>query len=298
MKIVNLFITLFLISGNSVSTEYLFSNHAPVHASIQDSVIASPDVISSELEAKYPGFVHKDRVALFTNTYEVYYWNTGEFYYTQFVITKNQRVVFDSKKAGLRIQGGFNSTKEKGLWVQALVQNSKPTFKFELADNRPELATLVIEEIDNILRVTVNDNVAVEFEDIDHDGSLELISYPFLGEMPLGPAEVSVYEWKKEQYVPNLLQTQQYWENELSLREQRFKDTPNENSLDSLLSAYLLLDRMTECINRFPIYYEWANQTVDQEGYVSVYKQLINDKAYAHTEGWMKKAQPLRKQKT
>lgn len=181
--------------------------------------------------------------------------------------------------------------------MQALVQNSKPTFTFELADNRPELATLVLEEIDNKMQVTVNDNVAVEFEDIDRDGSLELISYPYLGQMPLGPAEGSVYEWKKEQYVPNILQTQQYWENELILREQHFKDTPSEHSLDSLISAYLLLDRMTECINRFPIYYEWANQTVDQEGYVSEYKQLINDKDYDHTEGWMKKAQPLRKQK-
>lgn len=297
MKIVNLFLTLFLISGCSFSTDYLFSNHAPVHASIQDSIVASPDVIASEVEAEYPGFVHVEKVTMFTNDYEVYYWNNGEFYYTQFVITKNQHVVFDSKKAGLKIQGGFNSTKDKEQWVQALVQNSKPTFKFELADNRPELATLVLEEIDNKMQVTVNDNVAVEFEDIDHDGSLELISYPYSGQMPLGPAEVSVYEWKKEQYVPNILQTQQYWENELILREQRFKDTPSEYSLDSLISAYLLLDRMTECINRFPIYYEWANQTVDQEGYVSEYKQLINDKDYDHTEGWMKKAQSLRKQK-
>jgi hypothetical protein len=271
MKIVNLFITLFMISGYSFSTDNVFTSHTPVHASIQDSVVATPDEITSQVEGKYPGFVHKDRITLLMNDYEVYYW--------------------------MKLQGDFNSTKEKELWVQAIEQNSKPTFKFELADNRPELATLVLEEMNNNMLVTVNDNVAVEFEDIDHDGRLELLSYPYLGQMPLGPAEISVYEWKNEQYVPNIMLTQQYWENELQQREQHFKDTPSEYSLDSLISAYLLLDRMAACIDRFPIYYEWANQTVDQEGYVSEYKQLINNKAYDYTEGWMKKAQPLRKQK-
>lgn len=255
------------------------------------------NLLNNKIEGLYPGFVHKEVVPLSKGNYEVYYWNSGIFDYTQFAIIKNQQIVFDSAQAGIVLEGGYKFNKEKDQWVEGIEQNNRPTFRFELADNRPESASIVVEEIDNIMQVTVYDNVFVEFIDVDHDGNLELLSAPYSGQMPLGPAIISVYKWDNDQYVSNPAMTRQYWEDNLQQSEETFEAAPTEQSFDSLLSAYLLLDRIDECVKRFPTYYKWAGQTVSDNGYVSMYFNRIQKQSFDQIEGWIDKAKPLLKQK-
>lgn len=299
MEFITKLIILILVSGYSLSVA-----NPPIQlhskSTITDKTVKSnvTDVeVYNNIEDRYPGFVHKDIVSLSKGNYEVYYWNSGIFDYSQFVIIKNQKIVFDSAQAGIEIEGGYKINKEKDQWVEGIEQNNRPTFRFDLADNRPEFATIVVEEIDNNMAVTVNDNVFVEFIDVDHDGNLELLSAPYSGQMPLGPAIESVYKWENDQYVSNVAMTRQYWEDNLQQREKIFQATPTESSFDSLLSAYLLLERMDECLKRFPTYYKWAGQTVSDKGYVSMYFNRIHNNSFDQIEGWIEKANPLLKQK-
>lgn len=254
--------------------------------------------VSSEISGEYSGFVHMDAVQLNGQIYEVYYWNTGEFTYTQFAIVKDAEVVFDSKKAGITIEGGVIWSEEDDLWADAVVQNNRVSFLFGLMDNRPESAFIVVEEIDGVMQVTVNDNVFVWFEDTDQDGAEDLLAYPSSGQLPLSPALVAVYELQGTQYVPDITRTRQYSEDQLLLNEQEYKNNPTEITFDSLLSSYLILERRHEALTRFEEFYEWADQRAGDGGYVDQYDDLLKkNKTPEYFSGWMNKLEPLRKAK-
>ncbi|WP_156830124.1 hypothetical protein [Paenibacillus sp. HW567] len=264
--------------------------------SAQPSLAASPspDLSIDSIEKKYSGFVHKEAVPLDGQTYEVYYWNNGDFDYTQFLIANQQEVLFDSQQAGLKIEGGYISDKAKNIWTHSLLQNNRPTFLFSLADNRPESAYIILENIDGAIKVTVQDNVQVNYEDVDQDGSPELLASPYSGQVPLGPALYAVYELKGNQYVPNTAKTNQYWEKQLLEGEKNYKADPTEGTLEVLLDAYLVLDRLDEAKARFPEFYKLAGQTSGDGGFVDTYLQTIKAGSYDHISGWMNKLKPLR----
>ncbi|MFC6651298.1 hypothetical protein [Paenibacillus rhizoplanae] len=93
-------------------------------------------------------------------------------------------MVFDSKKAGLTLEGGDIWNEEEQLWAEAIVQNNRNTFLFSLMDNRPAYASIVVEEIDGTMQVTVNDLFSVNYEDVDQDGSEDLLASPYPGQSP------------------------------------------------------------------------------------------------------------------
>jgi hypothetical protein len=254
--------------------------------------------VSSEIADEYSGFVHMDAIQLNGQIFEVYYWNKGEFTYTQFAIVKDGDIVFDSKQAGITIEGGYIWSGEDELWAEALVQNNRASFLFGLMDNRPESASIVVEEIDGVMQMTVNDNVAVNFEDTDQDGDMDLLASPFSGQLPLGPALVAVYELQGTQYVPDIPRTKQYAEEQLLLHEQEYKNNPAELTFDSLLSAYLILEHRHEALTRFEEFYEWAGQYAGDGGYVDEYYELLKKKdTPEYISGWMNKLEPLRTQR-
>lgn len=264
-------------------------------ASAQPALAASPspDFSIDSIEKKYSGFVHKESVQLDGQTYEVYYWNSGEFDYTQFLIANNQEILFDSQQAGVKIEGGYISDKAKNIWTESLLQNNRPTFLFSLADNRPESAHIVLEKIDGTMQITAHDNVLLYYEDVDQDGSPELLASPYSGQLPLGPALFAVYELQGSQYVPNTAKTNQYWEDQLLQGEQNYKADPTEGTLEELLDAYLVLDRLDEAETRFPEFYKWAGQTLGDGGFVDTYKKHLTTGSYDHISGWMNKLKPL-----
>lgn len=236
-----------------------------------------------------------DAVQLNGQIYEVYYWNKGEFTYTQFAIVKDGKVVFDSKEAGIAIEGGYPWSEEDELWAEAVVQNNRATFLFDLMDNRPEPAYIVVEEMDGAMQVTVNDNYKVWFEDTNQDGNEDLLAYPYSGQMPLGPALIGVYELQGTQYVPDITRTKQYTEDQLLLNEQEYKNNPTDMTLDSLLSSYLILGQRSYALTRFEEFYEWAGQRAGEGGYVDEYQELLRNSATAEQiKGWMDRLEPLR----
>ncbi|MHA6532407.1 hypothetical protein [Paenibacillus sp. BAC0078] len=307
-KYVSFFITLLIVTGCSSSgakqaadpTETpaatataTASPTISAAASAQPSLTASPSPAVS-IEKKYSGFVHKESASLDGQTYEVYYWNSGDFDYTQFLITNKQEVLFDSQQAGLTIEGGYISNKAKNIWTESLMQNNRPTFMFSLADNRPESAYIVLEKVDGAMKVTVHDNVLLKYEDVDQDGSPELLASPYSGQMPLGPTLFAAYELKGNQYVPNAAKTRQYWEKQLLQGDKNYKADPTEGTLEVLLDAYLVLDRLDEAKALFPEFYKLAGQTSGDGGFVDTYLNTIKTGSYDHINGWMKKLKPLR----
>ncbi|MGN7763727.1 hypothetical protein [Paenibacillus sp. 22594] len=308
MRFVSFFIMLMFLAGCSSSGDNGNAGHTsptenPVSATqASPSPLASPAVSASpaveatgtaSIEDQYPGFVHKESFDLNGQTYEVYYWNSGDFDYTQFEVAKNREIVFDSKQKGLSFEGGNKFDQAKSIWAKALIQNGRPTLLFSLADNRPESATIVLEEIEGELQVTVNDDVLLTFEDVDQDGKLELLASPYSGQVPLGPALFAVYEFKNNQYIPNRARTQQYYEDQLVIEEQHYKTEPEESTFESLMDVYLILDRLDEAEAKFPEYYKWAGQTAGDGGFVSVYHKLIEAGTYDPIKGWMDKLKPL-----
>ncbi|WP_379138875.1 YARHG domain-containing protein [Paenibacillus sp. sgz500958] len=185
---------------------------------------ANPLVTSRPLD---PGSIHKDMITLYGEEYDVYFWNDGDFDYTRFEIMQDNNVIFDSKEEGLDFEGG-DKIWDTNFWVKGIEQNGRPTFLFELADNRPNPAVIVLEEIDNDIQVTVSDNIQAEFEDVDHDGKEELLGFPSYGQLPLAPALVTAYEWNGSQYEPSIELTTQYWEDQILQSEKEYKDNPSE----------------------------------------------------------------------
>ncbi|OKP95918.1 hypothetical protein [Paenibacillus sp. P46E] len=286
-------------AGQAIPTDNPASvEQASPSPSASPAVSTSPSVEAvttgnAPIEEQYPGFVHKDSFELNGQTYEVYYWNSGDFDYTQFVVARNRELLFDSKQKGLSFEGGVKLDQTKSIWAKALIQNGRPTLLFSLADNRPESATIVLEEIEGKLQVTVNDEVLLTYEDVDQDGELELLASPYSGQVPLGPALFAVYEFRDNQYIPNRARTQQYYENQLVIEEQHYKAEPEESTFESLMDVYLILDRLDEAEAKFPEYYKWAGQTAGDGGFVSVYHKLIEAGSYDPVKGWMDKLKPL-----
>lgn len=302
MRFVSFFIMLLFLAGCSSSGDNGNAGHTIPTVNPESSPVTSPAVSASSaaeatgtasIEDQYPSFVHKESFDLSGQTYEVYYWNSGDFDYTQFVVVKNREILFDSKQKGFSFEGGYQFDQAKSIWAKALIQNGRPTLLFSLADNRPESATIVLEEIEGELQVTVNDDVLLTYEDVDQDGELELLASPYSGQVPLGPALFAVYEFKNNQYIPNRARTQQYYENQLVIEEQHYKTEPEESTLESLMDVYLILDRLDEAEAKFPEYYKWAGQTAGDGGFVSVYHKLIEAGTYDPIKGWMDKLKPL-----
>ncbi|CQR55452.1 hypothetical protein [Paenibacillus riograndensis] len=310
MRIVSILVILLVLAGCSSNggtgdSGNTNSNEATAAAELASpSPLASPAVTplpspegsaaaASRIEDQYKGFVHKDSFALKNDNYEIYYWNSGEFNYTQFVVAKNGEILFDSKKKGLVFEGGYSFDEAKKVWAEALLQNDRPTLLFSLADNRPESACIVLEEISGVLQVTVHDNVLLKYEDADQDGKPELLASPYSGQMPLGPALFAVYELKDNQYVPDTARTLQYYKDQLPLKEQNYKSAPTENNFEALIDVYLLLDRLDEAQAKFPEFYKWAGQTAGDGGFVDTYSQLIQNGSYEPVNGWMDKLKPL-----
>ncbi|ASA21128.1 hypothetical protein [Paenibacillus donghaensis] len=293
MKLISAMIAV-MLSANGVSVPDSFSRpeYPAAHA---ETIAAVPAQQQAQLEAKYPNFVHKEKIQTAKDTYEIYYWNTGDFDYTQFLIMRNQGVIFDSKKTGIRIEGGLKVNPVKNQWAETVSLRGQTAFRFELADNRPESANLLVEALNGRMQTTVHDAVNLEFRDVNNDGRKELLSAPYLGQMPLGPAPVSVYEWKNGHYVPNVAETRKFWESELKRREQAFRAKPSEASLDAVVSAYLLLDRRSEGLKCFDLYREWAGTTAGGKALVDKYYNYLNKKQYEIPLNWMKQAQPLSK---
>ncbi|MEK3904250.1 hypothetical protein [Paenibacillus sp. FSL R7-0179] len=251
--------------------------------------------MSPEIADEYSGFVHMDAVQLNGQIFQVYYWNKGEFSYTQFAIVKEGKMVFDSKKAGLTLEGGDIWNEEEQLWAEAVVQNNRNTFLFSLMDNRPNYASIVVEEIDGTMQVTVNDLFSVNYEDVDQDGSEDLLASPYPGKSPLGPALTGIYQLEGTNYVPDKLLTKQYADDQLQLSEQEYKNNPSEQTLEQLLNAYLILGKRSIALTRFEEFHEWAGQLAGDGGYVDEYQQLLrNTETAEQISGWMDKLKPLR----
>lgn len=298
-------------AGGSATADPVSSLQSPAAVSAEVSPQPAPQAITTEvttevtpevtsevttgIDKKYSGFVHKDSFVLKQQGYEVYYWNTGEFSYTQFVVTKNKEIVFDSQQAGVEIEGGYIFDKEQDVWAEAVLQNDRPTFLFELMDNRPDSAFIVLEEIEGALQLTIHDDFALYYLDVDHEGPQELVAYPYSGQLPLGPALEAVYELKDRQYVPNLTKTLHYWEEALAQRNEAYRNEPSEFHLNSLLSAYLLLGRQEEARAQFPELYKRSGQNPGDGGFVQNYEQILQQGDYAYLNGWMNKLKPLKK---
>ncbi len=315
MRIVSVFIILLVLAGCSSNGGTGDSGNGDSNKTAAAAEVASPSPLASpavtshpspegsaaaspRIEDQYTGFVHKDSIALNSDNYEIYYWNNGEFNYTQFVVAKNGKILFDSKEKGLVFEGGYSFDEAKNVWAEALLQNDRPTLLFSLADNRPESAFIVLEEISGVLQVTVHDDVLVKYEDAGQDGKLELLASPYSGQMPLGPALFAVYELKNNQYVPDISRTRQYYEDQLPLKEQNYKSAPTENNLEALIDVYLLLDRMDDAEAKFSEFYKWAGQKAGDGGFVDTYSQLIQKGSYEPVNGWMDKLKPLKHSNT
>ncbi|NOU81799.1 hypothetical protein GC101_23335 [Paenibacillus sp. LMG 31459] len=311
MRIISLLLALMVIAGcsetgsnesaeppeASVTSEAAAQSTAPQASPADATADFTGEVpeVSPEISDKYSGFLHMDAVQLNGQIYEVYYWNKGEFTYTQFAVVKDGKIVFDSKQAGIKIEGGNIWSEEDDLWAEALVQNNHATFLFSLMDNRPESSYIVVEEIDGVMQVTVNDNVSVNYEDTDQDGDEDLLASPFSGQLPLGPALVGVYELQGTRYVPDKTLTKQYAEDQLRLSEQEYKNNPTDLTLDSLLSAYLILEQRSFALTRFEEFYEWAGQRAGDGGFVDeYYDRLKKNETPEYFSGWMDKLEPLR----
>ena len=309
MRIISLLLALAVIAGCSgtgghksvepaatpVSSEAPSPSSAPQASPAEASTTEEVPEASPEITDLYSGFVHMDALQLNGQVYELYYWNKGEFTYTQFAVVKDEQVVFDSKKAGITIEGGYIADEQQGMWTDGIVQNNRPTFLFNLMDNRPEYAYIVVEEIDGIMQVTVNDNINLHFEDTDNDGEADLLAYASSGESPLLPALPAVYELEGEHYVPDIARTRQYAEEQLRLSEQEYKNNPSDLTFESLLNAYLILERRNEALTRFEEFYEWAGQRAGDGGYVDEYYGLLKkNESLEYITGWMNKLEPLR----
>lgn len=262
---------------------------------MEDEAAAALAEASSEIADEYPGFVHMDAVQLNGQVFQVYYWNKGDFAYTQFAIVKEGKMVFDSKKAGLVLEGGSIWNEAEEMWAEAVVQNNRNTFLFSLMDNRPEYASIIVEEIDDAMQVTVNDQVSVSYEDVDQDGSEDLLAIPFAAQSPLGPALTGVYQLNGLEYVPDKALTRQYADSQLLSSEQEYKNNPSEQTLEQLLNAYLILGKRSEALTRFEEFYEWAGQMAGDGGFVDEYARLLRETETAgQLNGWMDKLKPLR----
>ncbi|NQX43951.1 hypothetical protein HQN87_01300 [Paenibacillus tritici] len=308
MRIISLLIALAIIAGCSGTGG---SGSADPAAAPHSSSVADPSAakekleedmaaaalaeVSPEIADQYSGYVHMDAVQLNGQIFQVYYWNKGDFKYTQFAIVKEGKMVFDSKQAGLTLEGGDIWNEEEELWAEAVVQNNRNTFLFTLTDNRPEFASIVVEEIDGEMQVTVNDDFSVNYEDVDQDGSEDLLASPYSGQSPLGPALMGIYQLNGSNYVPDKLLTRQYAQDQLQLSEQEYKNDPSEQTLEQLLNAYLVLGQRSVALSRFAEFYEWAGQFAGDGGYVDEYNGLLRQTETAEQiSGWMDKLQPLR----
>lgn len=312
MRIISLLIALTLIAGCSGTggggkadgpsavpeASSAVDSGAALDSQVQDEAAAALAEGSSEIADEYPGFVHMDAVQLNGQVFQVYYWNKGDFAYTQFVIVKEGKIVFDSKKAGLVLEGGSIWNEEEKLWAEAVVQNNRNTFLFTLMDNRPEYASIIVEEIDGAMQVTVHDEVSVRYEDVDQDGSEDLLAIPFAGQSPLGPALTGIYQLNGLEYLPDKALTRQYADDQLLSSEQEYKNNPSEQTLEQLLNAYLILGKRSAAVTRFDEFYEWAGQMAGDGGYVDKYAGLLRDTEIAgQLSGWMDKLKPLRNTK-
>lgn len=312
MRIISLLIALTLIAGcsgiggsgkaNDPSSMPGASSSADSEAAqdsqVQDEAAAALAEVSSEIADEYSGFVHMDAVQLNGQVFQVYYWNKGDFAYSQFVIVKEGKIVFDSKKAGLVLEGGSIWNEEEKLWAEAVVQNNRNTFLFTLTDNRPEYASIIVEEIDGAMQVTVHDEVSVRYEDVDQDGSEDLLAVPFAAQSPLGPSLPGIYQLSGLEYVPDKALTRQYAEEQLLSSEQEYKNNPSEQTLEQLLNAYLILGKRSTAVTKFEEFYEWAGQMAGDGGYVDKYARLLRETETAgQLNGWMDKLKPLRNTK-
>ncbi|BBH24406.1 hypothetical protein Back11_57510 [Paenibacillus baekrokdamisoli] len=277
------------------------SSHPATAANLTTTInvpSAQTDTKQEEDTGLPTGAVHTDSIALYGQVYEINYWNEGEFDYTRFVIKKNKRVLFDSLKAGVTMEGGMKAAEEENIWSQGVEQNNRPAFLFTLADNRPNSASIIVEELDGSMQVTMHDNIEAWFEDVDGSGSMELVGFPSYGEVPLSPALVAIYQWKDNQYKPSPALTHHYWEARLKQRERAFQDDPSEMTLDSLLSAYLLLNKLGDAKKQFPTFSKWAAQSKVDDGFVAEYEQFLSDETTTHERdyvNWMSQVEPLQK---
>lgn len=313
MRIISLLIALALIagcSGTGSGSQSAGSSAAPAASSaaepaaaqempVDDGAAAALAEVSREIADEYSGFVHMDAVQLNGQIFQVYYWNKGDFAYTQFAIVKEGKMVFDSKQAGLTLEGGSIWNEEEELWAEAMVQNNRNTFLFNLMDNRPGYASIIIEEIDGAMQVTAYDQVSVNYEDVDQDGNEDLLAVPFPAQSPLGPALTGIYQLNGTEYVPDEALTRQYAKDQLKASEQEYKNNPSEQTLEQLLNAYLILGQRSAALAQFEEFYEWAGQQAGDGGYVDEYARLLRDTETAgQLSGWMDKLKPLRNAKS
>ncbi|WP_127529356.1 hypothetical protein [Paenibacillus kobensis] len=236
--------------------------------------------------------IHKDVFELDGQNFSVLYWNEGEFDYSRFAIMKQDDIVFDSLERGITFEGGAGGQTDGESWSTGIVYNDHATFLFDLVDNRPDPSSILIEEVEGEMKVTVQDNVELNFAQAK--GNPVLVGFLSYGQMPLFPALNAVYVWQSGHYEVSTVLTQQYWEDELDNRQLAFKQEPNERRLDSLLSAYLLLNRIEDG-RKWLEDYSLNNISADNE-YLQTYKDYYNDKDMvdeALYENWMDKLPPL-----
>ncbi|NBD28157.1 hypothetical protein [Paenibacillus glycinis] len=236
--------------------------------------------------------IHTDVFDLDGQKYSVLYWNEGEFDYTRFAIMKQDMIVFDSQEQGVTFEGGAGGQTDGESWSTGLVYNGHAVFLFDLVDNRPDPYSILIEEVDDEIKLTIRDNIELDFALTK--GVPELFGFPSYGQMPLSPALDAVYVWQSDHYEVSASLTQQYWEKELHNRQLAFKQEPNEMRLDSLLSAYLLLNRIEDGRQWLEEYSQ--NDTSSDKEYLQTYKDYLNDKDMvnvAQYEHWMDKLPPL-----
>ncbi|WP_239614630.1 hypothetical protein [Cohnella mopanensis] len=236
--------------------------------------------------------IHTDDFDLEGQNYSVQYWNKGEFDYTRFAIMKKGNIVFDSQKQGITFEGGAGGQTDGEPWSTSLVYNHHAAFLFELVDNRPGPSVILIEEIDGEMKVTVQDNVELYFDQAKGDPLL--FGFPSYGQIPLFPALIAVYVWQSDHYEASAALTTQYWEEKLDNRQVSFEKEPDDMRLDSLLSAYLLLNRIEEGTQWLDEYSQ-NNHSADNE-YLQTYKDYLNDDKMvdeARYEHWVDNLPPL-----
>ncbi|MBY9078601.1 hypothetical protein KIH86_07775 [Paenibacillus sp. HN-1] len=229
-------------------------------------------------------------------TYQIGYWNDGDFDYTRFAILgPDHTIQFDSRKAGIVIEGGNKASDEH--WAEAVYQHGRPAFKFSLADNRPGPASIVVEEVYGKMQVTVMDNAEVHFERLDGEEDYSLVSYPEYGELPLAPSLEAVYTWENNEYTANRELTRRFWEDELQRQSEAWAAKKDITTLDSLLSANLMLGRIDDARKQLSSVSPSIFTGSDLEVF-KAYKPLLSGGStiqgtdFAH---WMDHLPPIRK---
>jgi hypothetical protein len=248
----------------------------------KDNVIkTSPQEGSSAINLKYSSAIHKESVVIGSSSFDVLFYEVGDpGFYLSFLIIANQTIIFDSKKMGIEIAG---EDFYDGSWIKTLVQNGRETMMFiEHGFASNPARTLILEKINGAFQITLLDtNIGdAYFYDTDKDGNMELMGSISLGQVPLTPGEIAVYNWYVDRYVPNKNLTFQEALKRVKSAEEEFRKQPDDIAFDHLISMYLLTGQIDQGRARLPEYLEWAKKAADANALIVKYRNIFDSKEF------------------